>query len=105
MPSYRHHELGDLYIALSVNFPDALDESAFALLEQALPPRADLKPAAFMETEEVFMEEPDPNKQRRREDAMDEDDGQPQGGESNAASMKNLIADLRITSTVQCAQQ
>jgi DnaJ family protein A protein 2 len=41
MPSYRHHELGDLYLQLNITFPDALPEAALPLLEQALPPRTD----------------------------------------------------------------
>lgn len=39
MPSYRHHEMGDLYCTLSVAFPDTLPPEAFPLLEKALPPR------------------------------------------------------------------
>jgi len=85
MPSYRHHELGDLYVALTVNFPDALDEVSFPLLEAALPMRPALDPPGHMDVEEVFLEAPDPNKQRRREDAMEEDEPGQQG--------------------VQCAQQ
>jgi len=41
MPSYRHHELGDLYLQINVNFPDTIPEAAFPLLEQALPRRED----------------------------------------------------------------
>jgi DnaJ family protein A protein 2 len=25
MPSYRHHELGDLYVQIKVNFPASID--------------------------------------------------------------------------------
>ncbi|WFD01748.1 Type I HSP40 co-chaperone [Malassezia obtusa] len=39
MPSYRHHEPGDLYINLSVEFPEKLTEEQMGLLEKALPPR------------------------------------------------------------------
>lgn len=39
MPSYRQHDMGDLYVNLSVEFPDTLSEEQMALLEKALPPR------------------------------------------------------------------
>lgn len=39
MPSFRLHHLGELYIHFTVDFPDTLPESAFPLLEQALPAR------------------------------------------------------------------
>ena len=39
MPSRRHHELGDIYIALNVDFPDSMPEASISLLEQALPAR------------------------------------------------------------------
>lgn len=39
MPSQRHHEPGDLYVKLSVKFPDTIDPSSIPLLERALPPR------------------------------------------------------------------
>lgn len=39
MPSYRHHEMGDLYVNLHVKFPDSLSSEQMALLEKALPPR------------------------------------------------------------------
>ena len=39
MPSFRHHEPGDLYIKMTVKFPDHLSPEVIPLLEQALPPR------------------------------------------------------------------
>ena len=39
MPSQRHHEPGDLYVRLSVKFPDTIDQASISLLERALPPR------------------------------------------------------------------
>ncbi|KAK0543201.1 Type I HSP40 co-chaperone, partial [Tilletia horrida] len=42
MPSYRHHEMGDLYIKFSVKFPETMPEESIPLLEQALPPRTPL---------------------------------------------------------------
>ncbi|GAA5926837.1 hypothetical protein JCM1841_002001 [Sporobolomyces salmonicolor] len=43
MPSYRHHEMGDLVVKLDVTFPDHLDPEALAPLEQILPPRPELE--------------------------------------------------------------
>ncbi|KAJ8294232.1 DnaJ subfamily A member 2 [Rhodotorula toruloides] len=42
MPSYRHHEMGDLVVQINVKFPDSLDPAALAPLENILPPRPDL---------------------------------------------------------------
>ncbi|ORX33772.1 hypothetical protein BD324DRAFT_638513 [Kockovaella imperatae] len=93
MPSYRHHEPGDLYVHINVKFPDHMDPSAIPMLEQALPAR---KPMAKFDKklhiEETTLEEPN-DRQRKSTfggvtgDEMDEDeeDGRPAG--------------------VQCAQQ
>lgn len=80
MPSYRHHEPGDLYVKLNVKFPDTIDESALPLLERALPPR---KPIEKFEKsvifEEVALEDVDTRSSggRIREEAMDEDHDEP----------------------------
>lgn len=39
MPSQRHHEPGDLYVKISVRFPDSIDPECILHLERALPPR------------------------------------------------------------------
>ena len=39
MPSYRHHEPGDLYVRLNVVFPERLNPAFIPQLEQILPPR------------------------------------------------------------------
>lgn len=90
MPSHRHHELGDIYIGLTVTFPESLPETAFPMLESALPPRDQASKPAKMDVEEVFLENADPSKQRRAmdADAMDEDEDGGHGGGG-----------------VQCAQQ
>lgn len=82
MPSHRHHEPGDLYVKLNVEFPDSIDPAVIPLLEQALPPR---KPVEMfeknIELEEVNLDDAGDTRSRRNmrgEDAMDEDDdGQP----------------------------
>ncbi|WOO81368.1 Mitochondrial protein import protein MAS5 [Vanrija pseudolonga] len=78
MPSYRHHELGDLFVRLNVIFPDSLDPTAFPLLEKALPKRPELpKLEKGHHLDEVTLEEPN-DRQRRTAasngDDMDEDD-------------------------------
>jgi DnaJ family protein A protein 2 len=79
MPSYRHHELGDLYVHLNVTFPESLPETSFPFLEKALPPRAEVETLSPQQhADEVMLEEVDEASARRREaaasDAMDEDD-------------------------------
>ena len=84
MPSYRHHELGDLYVHINVKFPDHMDPTSIPMLEQALPPRKaleKLKKGSAQHYEETTLEEPN-DRQRRSafgntnggEDGMDEDD-------------------------------
>jgi DnaJ family protein A protein 2 len=78
MPSYRHHELGDLFVRINVNFPDHLDAASFPLLEKALPKRPALpKLDPKLHFDEVTLEEPN-DRQRRTAtsngDDMDEDD-------------------------------
>ena len=80
MPSQRHHEPGDLYVKLSVKFPDHIDPDLIQHLEAALPPRKPLgKIDGDRVIEDVVLAEPE---QRRRpaqrphhDDDMDEDDG------------------------------
>lgn len=80
MPSHRHHNNGNLYIKLTVKFPDTLSTEQMAALEKALPPR---KPLAKINpkhhVEEVFLEEPT-DRQRNGAEAMDEDDDEDMRG-------------------------
>ncbi|KAH8117153.1 hypothetical protein DFH11DRAFT_1573396 [Phellopilus nigrolimitatus] len=80
MPSQRHHEHGDLFVRLHVNFPDALDPQAFPLLERALPPRKPLpkfdKHALIEEATLGDLTARQQQEQSHRDpDAMDEDEG------------------------------
>ena len=90
MPSYRHHEMGDLHVHIKVKFPDTIDPSVIPALESALPPRQiPAPPAKNLHVDEVTLEEPN-DRQRRTaangaSDEMDEDDDERPG--------------------VQCAQQ
>jgi DnaJ family protein A protein 2 len=79
MPSQRHHEPGDLYVKISVKFPDSIDPSAIPLLERALPPR---KPVEKFDKnvilEEVTLDDADTrSRPGLQDDAMDEDQEEP----------------------------
>jgi len=83
MPSYRHHEPGDLYVRINVIFPPSIEPSVIPLLESALPPRNTMqKFGKKIHVDEVTLEEPN-DRQRRSAasngDEMDEDeeDGRP----------------------------
>ncbi|KAF8469542.1 hypothetical protein BDZ91DRAFT_55571 [Kalaharituber pfeilii] len=83
MPSYRHHDFGNLYIQFDVKFPPPhfnTPERILAL-EAILPPRnsSGLPPVPLenMDVEEVQLEDVDPNQQARATGAAadeDEDD-------------------------------
>lgn len=81
MPSYRHHEPGDLFIKFHVRFPEHVDAATIAKLEEALPPRDPMEkiPKNSL-VDEVSLLELDARQQRHAQaqgDAMDEDDEQP----------------------------
>jgi len=81
MPSHRHHEPGDLFVKLSVKFPDSIDPAVIPLLEKALPPRKPVeKFPKNIHMEEASLAEVDHRRRpdAMREDAMDEDE---EGGE------------------------
>ncbi|KAG6833208.1 hypothetical protein H0H87_010271 [Tephrocybe sp. NHM501043] len=79
MPSQRHHEPGDLYVKLSVKFPESIDVDVIPLLEQALPPRSPIQ--AFDKTivlEEVHLNDSDTRARGGvTDDRMDEDSEEP----------------------------
>ncbi|KAI0315540.1 HSP40/DnaJ peptide-binding protein [Amylostereum chailletii] len=81
MPSQRHHELGDLFVKISIVWPEHIDPEKIPLLEQVLPPRKPLpKIPKGLLTEEVEMSDPDPRQQQQQmmdDDGMDEDEGEP----------------------------
>ena len=80
MPSQRHHEPGDLFVKISVKFPDHMPPESIPLLEKALPARTPVEkfPAAI-HLEEVELDEVDQRQRERAtgDDQMDEDDDQP----------------------------
>ena len=86
MPSYRHHDFGNLYIQFDVKFPDKTELRNVGLLEQVLPPRPrQILPPGDAMAEEHDLEDVDPRNQARAHGAAgmdDEDeDGIPQGTE------------------------
>lgn len=80
MPSQRHHEPGDLYVKLDVKFPDEIDVASIPLLEKALAPRKAVEkfPKNVM-LEEVSLDSVDSRARAdaMKDDAMDEDEGEP----------------------------
>jgi DnaJ family protein A protein 2 len=87
MPSFRHHDYGNLYIQFDVKFPEAGGMQNLELLESVLPPRmlpANPPPPEAM-IEDFALEEVDPRGQARAQGAAgldDEDeDGIPHGAE------------------------
>lgn len=95
MPSYRHHDFGNLYIQFDVKFPDKtqINQQNLELLEQVLPPRMQQAgPAGDAMVEDYDIEDVDPRQQARATGATgfgDEDDDEMHPGAER----------------VQCAQQ
>ncbi|KAJ7632380.1 hypothetical protein FB45DRAFT_912302 [Roridomyces roridus] len=80
MPSQRHHEPGDMYVRLTVKFPDSLDPSVIPKLEAALPPRTPVESfGKNIVLDEVSLDDVDTRSRGgMRDDPMDEDgDGEP----------------------------
>ncbi|KAJ6547285.1 hypothetical protein B0H19DRAFT_1211892 [Mycena capillaripes] len=80
MPSQRHHEPGDMYVKLSVHFPENIDVSAIPMLEKALPPRKPVETfAKNIVLDEVSLDDVDTRSRGgMRDDPMDEDgEGEP----------------------------
>lgn len=96
MPSFRHHDHGNLYIQFDVKFPDKLTSGPeedpmtpeqIKALESVLPPRkvpASLPPPDAM-TEDFTLDDVDPAREQARARGMaamdDEDDEMHAGGE------------------------
>lgn len=80
MPSQRHHEPGDMYVKLSVAFPDSISPEAIPFLEKALPPRKPLETFGKSTVlDEVQLDNAETRSRggMRDPDAMDEDEGEP----------------------------
>jgi len=86
MPSFRHHDHGNLYIQFDVKFPDKTQLQNLHLLEQVLPARAQPQlPAGDSMIEDFDLEDVDPRQQARAHGANgaddDDEDGLPPGTE------------------------
>jgi len=79
MPSQRHHELGDLFIKVSIKWPEHIDPDKLHLLEEVLPPRRQLpKLAKNVLVEEVEISDVDPRQERAmQDDSMDDVEDEP----------------------------
>lgn len=79
MPSQRHHEPGDMYVKLSVQFPERIDPAVIPMLEKALPPRNAIP--SFPKNivlDEVTLDDVDTRSRGgMRDDPMDEDGDEP----------------------------
>ncbi|KAI9931626.1 Type I HSP40 co-chaperone [Aspergillus wentii] len=80
MPSFRHHDYGNLYIQFDVKFPEKDQLQNLNLLEQVLPPRMEqAKPPADAMVEDFDLEDVDGSEYSQARahgaaSAMDEDD-------------------------------
>lgn len=87
MPSYRHHDFGNMYIQFDVKFPEPNFNTPekLKMLEEILPPRQPSGlPEGAMDVEEVVLADVDPNEQARSKGqgtSTDEDDDHHPHGE------------------------
>lgn len=85
MPSFRHHDFGNLYIKFDVKFPDKTQLQNLELLEQVLPPRPQQPvPTSDAMVEDYDLEDVDPRQQARARGATsleEEDDDMHPGAE------------------------
>ena len=89
MPSYRHHDFGNLYIQFNVKFPSRLgsEEQPFTAehvqaLESILPPRVEPTPIpADAMTDDMVLEDLDPTREQARVRSATEEDDEEMGGE------------------------
>ncbi|KAI1920205.1 Type I HSP40 co-chaperone [Ophidiomyces ophidiicola] len=86
MPSYRHHDFGNLYIQFNVKFPKGEDLRNLSLLENVLPPRLEQKqPPPDSMVDDFELEDVDEGSRARAQGAgnydEDEEDGIPPGAE------------------------
>lgn len=94
MPSYRHHDFGNMYIRFSVKFPEkgwTQDEAAFEALRKCLPsPEIINTPPANAMTEPADIEDVDASSKGGFGGATamdeDEDDGHPHAERVQCAS-------------------
>jgi DnaJ family protein A protein 2 len=86
MPSFRHHDFGNLYIQFDVKFPQGSELQNLQLLEQVLPPRAQQpQPPPDSMVEDFDLDDVDPSQSARAQGAAtfdeEDEDGVPPGAE------------------------
>jgi DnaJ homolog subfamily A member 2 len=86
MPSFRHHDFGNLYIQFDVKFPNKTELRNIELLDQVLPPRMQrTTPPTDGMVEDFDLEDVDARGQARAHGAAglndDDDDDVPPGAE------------------------
>jgi DnaJ homolog subfamily A member 2 len=90
MPSYRHHNYGNMLVAFEIDFPEPYFASAeqLAALEKVLPPRPALDIPADAHIDDVVLADVDPSKYASGGgDAMEEDyEDEPGAERVNCAS-------------------
>ncbi|KAJ1976612.1 Type I HSP40 co-chaperone [Dimargaris cristalligena] len=93
MPSYRHHNNGNLFINFQIDFPAAnwTNPETIAQLEAILPARPALSPVPETEAEEVYLSNLDASQKSRAHNMEGDSDDEMHGGHGGPG--------------VQCAQQ
>lgn len=86
MPSFRHHDFGNLYIQFDVKFPDKTEVRNLELLDQVLPPRMrQNQPPQDSMVEDFDLEDVDARGHARAQGAAgmgdEDDDDVPPGAE------------------------
>lgn len=83
MPSYRHHDYGNLYVKFNVKFPEDQFNTPenLARLEEILPPRKTLEIPVDAMVDEVVLEQMDERESARAHQTTMEEDEEGQGGE------------------------
>ncbi|KAG5513522.1 hypothetical protein PMAC_000954 [Pneumocystis sp. 'macacae'] len=100
MPSYRHHDYGDLYVRFEIEFPrpySITDPASLSLLEKILPPRNEVMIPENAITEEAVISDLDPMQEARAE-----------GAAKGARGTNGMSEDYEDESThagVSCAHQ
>ena len=105
MPSYRHHEMGDLYVKLNVEFPESIPKELVKHLEKALPARTPAKTyPSSIHVDEVGLSEPTEREKashqngggRGGEDDMDDDDEEGGGPQVQCAQREYPLKPLPL---------
>ncbi|KAI9679918.1 MAG: Type I HSP40 co-chaperone [Caeruleum heppii] len=92
MPSYRHHDCGNMYVKFDVKFPEPgfNSDEEIAKLAQILPAQPEMEPPAGVMREEVLIDDIDASQQARAQGATmmdeDEEDGHPGAERMQCAS-------------------